>query len=314
MGYRSRRQAVRLRVAACHERLEEAERSARHRLGGALPYSLETRIARLEPQLATLAGSTTVPSGSSEPAGEEPDLGLLIGEIEAVLATLEALSHGKRRQVGIDEAFVRWARDAFSWRPARPSAKLRMAELSAMLRRLDPDATIGARPGGISLEARLSAHHSPFYFVGQLGTEIVGLLATPVARQPGCFHMRPYRWRRQLQGVSPATLGHDQLDGRFAIESDEAQPLFEGEVDELRDALAALCRFDEPTLHVEGAAATLTWTYDVAYEPLAAATRALAALRRVLSPPPPPAPSRPRPRPTPVMLPAVPARLRQPRR
>jgi hypothetical protein len=313
MGYRSRRHAGRLRVAACQERLADAERSARERLGGALPYALETRIARLETRLARTA------SPDLSRTEVLRDFTPLAQAIDTAVADLEALTSGERPREGIDEAFVRWVRDAFSWRPARPDKKLRAAELSAMLRRLDPDATIGSRRDGLSLEARLVAHRSPLYFLGQLDTEVIGLLATPVPRQARCFHLRPYRWWRRLRGLTPATLGHDQLDGRFAIEDDGgdsspfrggAEDLSEDLVDELRDAFAALCLFDEPTLHIEGAAATLSWTYDVAYEPLAAAARVLVALRRVLAPPPPPPPSRPRTGPTPMMLPVVPARLR----
>ena len=307
MGYRSRWHAARLRVTAFHERLDEAEQLARARLGGALPYAVERRLAALEPEL-----------DSFETRREPRDVGALTSELEAVLVDLEALASGERDARRVDEAFVDWVKGVARRRPCRAHGEAKVRTLSGSLRGLDADAHVNDGGGG-TLEARLTVHDCPLYFLGEVGTEVDGLLATPVPRQAGQLSLRPYRWWRRLKGLTPATLGHEELDGRFSLTSIHAVPgaptVFAREHgDELRDALAALCLFDEPTLVVEGAAATLTWRYDVAYEPLAAATRVLAALRRVLSPPPTPPPSKPRARPAPILAPAVPSRLRQRRR
>ena len=307
MGYRSRWHAARLRITAFHDRLDEAEQLARERLGGALPYTVEKRLAALEPELS-----------SFESGAESGDVGILTSELEAMLTDLEALASGESEVRRVDEAFVDWVKGLSRRRRPRARSDERARSLSALLRRLDPDASVHAA-GDSTLEARLTVHGCPLYFLGQLGAEVDALLATPVPRRAGRLSLRPYRWWRRLKGLTPATLGHDELDGRFSLSASQHD---EAELDvfarehghELGEALAALCHFDEPTLHVEGAAATLTWSYDVAYEPLAAATRVLAALRKVLSPPPAPPPSKPRGRPAPILVPVVPGRLRQRRR
>lgn len=308
MGYRSRWHAARLRITAFHERLDEAEQLARERLGGALPYAVEKRLAALEPELTSLESRRESSS----------DVGLLTSELEAMLVDLAALASGERDARRVDEAFVDWVKGLTRRRASRPRADRRAHTLTGILRRLDTDAHVNTSDGS-ALEARFTAHDCPLYFLGELGTEVDALLATPVPRQAGQLSLRPYRWWRVLKGLAPATLGHDELDGRFSLTSsqpdDDTPNVFaRAHGDELCAALAALCHFDEPTLVVEGAAATLTWSYDVAYEPLAAATRVLAALRKVLSPPPAPPPRKPRSRPVPLMMPVVPRRLRQRRR
>ena len=303
MGYRSRWHAARLRITAFHERLDEAERLARARLGGALPYTMEKRLAALEPALT-----------SFESQRDASDVGILTSELETMLVDLEALASGERDARRVDEAFVDWVKGLTRRRPPRARGEARALELVQLLRRLDTDAHVSAGSEG-TLEARFTVHDCPLYFLGEVGTEVDSLLATPVPRQAGHLALRPYRWWRRLEGLTPATVGHDELDGRFSLTSSQPEPLFSrAHGHELCEALAALCRFDEPTLVVEGAAATLTWSYDVAYEPLAAATRVLAALRKALSPHPPHPPSKPRGRPAPILVPVVPAQLRQRRR
>jgi len=311
MGYRSRWHAARLRITAFHERLDEAEQLARERLGGALPYAIETRLAALEPALASLETQ-----GLERSTFTGRDLGSLATELEAAVCDLEALASGERDDRRVDEAFVDWVKRLARRRPHRIVGDDRALGLTGILRRLDPDASVDVDAPDDTVEARLRAHDCPLYYLGQLGGEVDALLATPVPRQAGRLRIRPYRWWRRLEGLGPAVVGHEELDGRFTLQASEAMGDLFGRdhAGELVDALAALCHFDEPTLHVEGAAATLTWTYDVAYEPIAAATRVLAALRRVLSPPPAPPPSKPRRPPTPILVSAVPARLRQRRR
>jgi hypothetical protein len=271
MGYRSRRIAARSRLAAIAEQLLDAERQARTALGGALPYLLEARLARLEPMLVQL----------DDPSDAALDDG------DALLVALREVGQEDRRPRNVDDAFIRVVRGSLVGR-RRERAKTvgtpRTHELRSMLRRIDPDAQVLRRhadtsTNGGAVEARLRAHGCPLYFAGQLGREIDGMLATPMPRSAARLRLKPYRWWRRMAGAKPATLGHAELDDRFTL--DGCRDSFD---DELCNALADLCRFDEPTLVVAGATATINWSYDVAYEPLAAAARVLAALRHRLAP------------------------------
>ena len=206
MGYRSRWHAARLRVTAFHERLDEAERLAREQLGGALPYGVERRLAALEPTLVSFESRREA----------EDDVGALTCELEAMLTDLEALATGEQDARRVDEALVDWVKGVARGRPRRAHATARARALVGILRGLDTDAQVGVGSTG-ALEARLTVHDCPLYFLGEVGTEVDGLLATPVPRQAGQLSLRPYRWWRRLKGLTPATLGHDELDGRFSI-------------------------------------------------------------------------------------------------
>ncbi|MCA9618673.1 MAG: hypothetical protein KC731_06620 [Myxococcales bacterium] len=297
MAYRSRLDAYQLRVDACRERLMDVEASARAELGGALPFDLEARIARLESRLSAFDEQRLGPG----------DLPTVLAELDTVLDALARAVAGGLAPT-VDDAFVDFVRGAFQSR-ARRRAAGRFRQVAGVLRRLDPDAVITRGSGDI--EARLLAHGCRLFFVGRVGVELDALIACPLPRGSGHFTLRPHRWWRRVAGHSafalgPVALGHETLDDRFVLEGEPPEEAFGAE---LLEALVELCHYDEPTLAVHGAAAWLRFHYDVAFEPLAAAVRVVTALSHHFRPPPPPPPPREAPRPRALLIPVVPARL-----